>query len=86
MDFISICFFVFFQCIVMEECKPVPQLMVLYESSGTQIQFSDGSRLRLAPCGTTFSYQVPPNPQDHPLQGTVAGIYFPYFVLYLFWV
>lgn len=52
----------------MEGCKPVPQLMVLYESSGTQIQFSDGSCLRLASCGTVFSHQAPAHSQKHPLQ------------------
>ena len=44
-----------------------PILMVLYTNDAVEVRYTDGSRLHVLPCGTSFSYHVP---QDaHPIHG-----------------
>ena len=42
--------------------------MVLYEDASVQVQYIDGSRLRLSPCGSEFLFEKAPPVSAHPLQ------------------
>ncbi|XP_055411314.1 uncharacterized protein C5orf34 homolog isoform X1 [Bubalus kerabau] len=42
--------------------------MVLYEDDSVQVQYIDGSRLQLSPCGSEFLFEKAPPVSAHPLQ------------------
>ncbi|XP_022349027.1 uncharacterized protein C5orf34 homolog isoform X2 [Enhydra lutris kenyoni] len=42
--------------------------MVLYEDDSVQVQYVDGSRLQLSPCGSEFLFEKPPPISAHPLE------------------
>lgn len=42
--------------------------MVLYEDDSVQVQYVDGSRLQLSPCGSEFLFEKAPPVSAHPLQ------------------
>ncbi|OWK02362.1 hypothetical protein Celaphus_00018014, partial [Cervus elaphus hippelaphus] len=42
--------------------------MVLYEDDSVQVQYIDGSRLQLSPCGSEFLFEKAPPISAHPLQ------------------
>ncbi|XP_049624211.1 uncharacterized protein C5orf34 homolog [Suncus etruscus] len=42
--------------------------MVLYEDDSVQIQYIDGSRLQLSPCGSEFLFEEAPSALAHPLE------------------
>lgn len=44
--------------------------MVLYEDDSVQVQYVDGSRLCLSPCGSEFLFEKPPPVSTHPLEQT----------------
>lgn len=48
----------------MDMSPPQAEQFILYEGDGVEVFFSDGGRLQLSPCGTTFIYQ-----QMSPLAG-----------------
>ncbi|KAM4876099.1 uncharacterized protein C5orf34 homolog isoform 2-T2 [Thomomys bottae] len=41
--------------------------MVLYEDDSVQVQYDDGSKLQLSPCGSEFLYEHSPPVSAHPL-------------------
>ncbi|XP_036062598.1 uncharacterized protein C5orf34 homolog [Onychomys torridus] len=43
-------------------------LMVLYEDDSVQVQYADGSRLQLSPCGSEFLFEKAPPLSTHPLE------------------
>ncbi|KAL4220206.1 hypothetical protein ACF0H5_020614 [Mactra antiquata] len=45
-----------------------PTLMVLYTNDAVEVRYSDGSRLQVLPCGTSFTYSKP-RPESHPSIG-----------------
>ncbi|XP_060071260.1 uncharacterized protein C5orf34 homolog [Ylistrum balloti] len=47
----------------------VPVLMVLYTNDATEVRYSDGSCLRMAPCGSTFVHYQNPGETIHPAHG-----------------
>lgn len=42
--------------------------MVLYEDDSVQVQYTDGSRLQLSPCGSEFLFEKAPPVSAHPLE------------------
>ncbi|XP_053513374.1 uncharacterized protein C5orf34 homolog [Artibeus jamaicensis] len=42
--------------------------MVLYEDDAVQVQYVDGSRLQLSPCGSEFVFEKAPPVSAHPLE------------------
>ncbi|XP_027953821.1 uncharacterized protein C5orf34 homolog isoform X2 [Eumetopias jubatus] len=42
--------------------------MVLYEDDSVQVQYVDGSRLQLSPCGSEFLFEKAPPVSAHPLE------------------
>lgn len=42
--------------------------MVLYEDDSVQVQYADGSRLQLSPCGSEFLFEKAPPVSAHPLE------------------
>ncbi|KAJ8778420.1 hypothetical protein J1605_013607 [Eschrichtius robustus] len=42
--------------------------IVLYEDDSVQVQYVDGSRLQLSPCGSEFLFEKAPPISAHPLQ------------------
>lgn len=42
--------------------------MVLYEDDSVQVQYVDGSRLQLSPCGSEFLFEKAPPISAHPLE------------------
>ncbi|XP_058536182.1 uncharacterized protein C5orf34 homolog isoform X2 [Ochotona princeps] len=42
--------------------------MILYEDDSVQVQYVDGSRLQLSPCGSEFLFEKPPPVSAHPLE------------------
>ncbi|XP_066216943.1 uncharacterized protein C5orf34 homolog [Saccopteryx leptura] len=42
--------------------------MVLYEDDSVQVQYVDGSRLQLSPCGSEFLFEKAPPTSAHPLE------------------
>nr|XP_004665012.2 uncharacterized protein C5orf34 homolog isoform X2 [Jaculus jaculus] len=42
--------------------------MVLYEDDSVQVQYADGSKLHLSPCGSEFLFEKPPPVSTHPLE------------------
>lgn len=42
--------------------------MVLYEDDSVQVQYADGSRLQLSPCGSEFLFEKAPPLSTHPLE------------------
>ncbi|KAL3846781.1 hypothetical protein ACJMK2_017739 [Sinanodonta woodiana] len=46
----------------------VPTLMVLYTNDAVEVRYSDGSRLHLTPCGSTFFYHTATD-GSHPVAG-----------------
>ncbi|XP_012520182.1 PREDICTED: uncharacterized protein C5orf34 homolog [Propithecus coquereli] len=42
--------------------------MVLYEDDSVQVQYADGSKLQLSPCGSEFLFEKSPPVSAHPLE------------------
>jgi hypothetical protein len=42
--------------------------MVLYEDDSVQVQYVDGSKLQLSPCGSEFLFEKSPPVSAHPLE------------------
>ncbi|XP_007952203.1 uncharacterized protein C5orf34 homolog [Orycteropus afer afer] len=42
--------------------------MVLYEDDSVQVQYTDGSKLQLSPCGSEFLFEKAPPVSAHPLE------------------
>lgn len=42
--------------------------MVLYEDDSVQVQYVDGSKLQLSPCGSEFLFEKSPPASAHPLE------------------
>lgn len=42
--------------------------MVLYEDDSVQVQYIDGSKLQLSPCGSEFLFEKSPPISAHPLK------------------
>ncbi|OWF52201.1 hypothetical protein KP79_PYT20100 [Mizuhopecten yessoensis] len=47
----------------------VPVLMVLYTNDAVEVRYSDGSCLKMAPCGSTFVHHQSPGETIHPAHG-----------------
>lgn len=42
--------------------------MILYEDDSVQVQYVDGSKLQLSPCGSEFLFEKSPPASAHPLE------------------
>ncbi|XP_033760537.1 uncharacterized protein C5orf34 homolog [Pecten maximus] len=47
----------------------VPVLMVLYTNDAIEVRYSDGSCLKMSPCGSTFVHHQSPGETIHPAHG-----------------
>ncbi|XP_075864122.1 uncharacterized protein C5orf34 homolog isoform X2 [Microcebus murinus] len=47
---------------------PAEVRMVLYEDDSVQVQYADGSKLQLSPCGSEFLFEKSPPVSAHPLE------------------
>lgn len=49
--------------------EALPTQFILYTDDSVDAEFSDGSKLQLSPCGTSFIHDQPPGESQHPLHG-----------------